>query len=145
MRRASSSNFTGKLDKTAVALSGLCLVHCLALPLLIAVFPVLGFTVVEHETFHQLILIVVIPTTAIALGVGCRRHRSRLVAVLGILGVLALVVAAFVVHAMGTEALERTVTVAGGLVLAAAHVRNFVLTRALHDHRHHAAQPAPPG
>ncbi|GAB3674102.1 MerC domain-containing protein [Salinisphaera aquimarina] len=142
MRSDSSSNFTGKLDKTAVALSGLCLVHCLLLPLFIAVFPILGFTVVSHETFHQLILLLVIPTTVIALGMGYRRHHSRVVATLGLAGVAALVVAAFAVHELGTEALERGVTVAGGLLLAAAHLRNFRLTRAGHDHGHHLATAA---
>ena len=139
MRRASSSNFTGKLDKTAVALSGLCLVHCLALPLLIAVFPVLGFTVVEHETFHQLILIVVIPTTAIALGVGCRRHRSRLVAVLGILGVLAWWSPPCTPWARRRwSARDRRRRLVGRRPRAQLRAH-----AALHDHHH--AQPAPPG
>lgn len=143
MRSDSSRNFTGKLDKTAVALSGLCLVHCLALPFLIALFPVLGFTVVSHETFHQLILVVVIPTTLIALGMGYRRHHSRLVAALGFAGVAALVIAAFAVHELGAEALERWVTVVGGLLLATAHLRNFRLTRIGHAHGHQA-QALPP-
>jgi len=127
------TDFTRKLDQTAVALSGLCLVHCLLLPVLLALFPLIGFDFMGHETFHQLILIVVVPTTAAALGVGCWRHRSGLVALLGTAGVAALIVAAFAVHAMGTLELERGVTVAGGLLLAAAHIRNFQLAR--HRHR----------
>lgn len=134
-------NFTGKLDQTAVALSGLCLVHCLLLPLMIAVFPIFGFTLMEHETFHQIILVVVIPTTALALGMGFRRHRSGLVAALGIAGVAALVIAAFAVHALGAESLERWITVGGGLLLAAAHIGNFRLTRDRHvaGHAHRVA------
>ncbi len=134
----SFNDFTGKLDKTAVALSGLCLVHCLLLPLAIAIFPVLGVSFVSHETFHQLILVVVIPTTVIALGVGVARHRSLGVALLGLIGIAALVAAAFLVHEMGSESLERWVTVGGGLLLACAHIRNFQLSRALHRHVHHA-------
>lgn len=138
MRSNSLVDLTGKLDKTAVMLSGLCLVHCLLLPLVIAVFPVLGLSFVSHETFHQLILIVVIPTTLIALGVGVARHRSRAVALLGLTGIVALIAAAFVVHDMGSAALERWATVAGGVILAAAHIRNFQLSRALHLDTHHS-------
>ncbi|MES1924477.1 MerC domain-containing protein [Salinisphaera sp. T31B1] len=141
MRSDSFSDFTGKLDKTAVALSGLCLVHCLLLPFAIALFPVLGFSLVSHETFHQLILILVVPTTAVALGLGWARHRSRTVALLGVIGIAALIAAAFIVHEYGGERLERAITVAGGLVLAAAHIRNFRLSRRLHRHAHHR----PPG
>lgn len=134
-----TGNVTGKLDKAAVALSGLCLVHCLALPLMIALFPVFGFTVVEHTTFHQIILIVVVPTTVLALGAGYRSHRRWSVPILGALGIAALVIAAFAVHAVATELLERGVTIAGGLFIAAAHIQNFRLTRAQPCHRHGGA------
>ena len=63
MSLGSSSNVTDKLDKAAVILSGICLVHCLAFPLLIALFPVFGFSFVSHTTFHQIILVVVVPTS----------------------------------------------------------------------------------
>ena len=136
MSQGSSHNVTGKLDKAAVVLSGLCLVHCLALPLVVALFPVFGFTVVEHGTFHQLILIVVIPTTVLALGAGYRRHRRNVVPVFGALGVMALILAAFGAHALGADILERGVTVVGGLLIATAHIQNFRYTRAGHCPHH---------
>ncbi len=130
------ANFTrkvsDKLDRTAVALSGICLVHCLALPLAIALFPLLGTTLIGHDTFHQLILIVVLPTTVVALAMGYRHHRSLWVAALGFLGAAALVFAAFAVHALHGENLERWVTVAGGVTLALAHIGNFRLCRHAH-------------
>lgn len=139
MSLGSSSNVTGKLDKAAVILSGICLVHCLAFPLLIALFPVFGFSFVSHTTFHQIILVVVVPTTAIALGMGYWRHRHALVPALGVAGVFMLVVAAFGMHALGAESVERAVTVAGGLLLAAAHVQNYRLTRSSHACHHERA------
>ncbi|WP_293620732.1 MerC domain-containing protein [Salinisphaera sp.] len=134
--QGSSHNVTGKLDKAAVVLSGLCLVHCLALPVVVALFPVFGFTVVEHGTFHQLILIVVIPTTVVALGAGYRRHRRHVVPFFGTLGVLALVMAAFGAHALGADMLERATTVVGGLLIAVAHIQNFRYARAGHCPHH---------
>ncbi len=137
VRDPSLANFTHKvsarLDKTAVALSGICLVHCLALPLAITLFPLLGTTLIDHDTFHHLILFVVLPTTAVALAVGYRHHRSLWIAALGFLGVGALVFAAFAVHALHGESLERWVTVAGGITLALAHIGNFRLCRHTHS------------
>lgn len=141
MRTSSKIDFTGKLDRAAVFLSGLCLVHCLALPLLLAVFPLLGGVFIPHETFHQLILVVVLPTTTLALGSGYRHHRRLGVLALGAAGLAGLIGAAFTVHRLGTEELERVVTIAGGLVLACAHGWNFRLTRARRaQHASHCAQ-----
>lgn len=145
MSQRSYDNVTGKLDRAAVLLSGLCLVHCLALPLIIALFPVFGFSVVEHTTFHQLILVVVIPTTVLALGAGYRRHRRAIAPALGVVGIGALVMAAFAVHALNAESVERSVTVAGGLLIAAAHIQNFRLTRAVPCHHHDTSKRAESG
>lgn len=134
MRKPPSSDFTGKLDRAAVFLSGLCLLHCLALPVLLAVFPLLGSFFIPHETFHQLILVIVVPTTALALGSGYRCHHRLGVLALGALGVAGLVAAAFTVHRLEAEQLERAMTIAGGLILACAHGWNFQLTRARRAH-----------
>lgn len=113
------------LDSVAIGLSGACLIHCLALPLALAVFPLLSVTLIDHEAFHQIVLIAVLPTTAIALGIGFTRHREKTVALLGAVGVAALVFAAFALHSLHAHHLETWVTVAGGITLALAHVGNF--------------------
>lgn len=143
MRISPSRDFTGKLDRAAVCLSGVCLVHCLALPLLLVMFPLLGEFFVPHETFHQLILVAVLPTTILALGSGYYRHRRLGVLALGALGLMGLIAAAFTVHRLGAEDLERTITIAGGLILAGAHGWNFRLTRA-HRAQHACQRPAQP-
>lgn len=129
------------LDMVAVGLSWLCLVHCLALPLLILLFPLLG-TLISHAAFHQLILIAVLPTTAIALGIGYRQHRTKRVALLGLAGVASLVFAAFALHSMHAHHLETWVTVAGVIALALAHVINFRRCHlAGHAHLHGGGAP----
>ena len=135
---------TAKLDRIAVQLSGLCLLHCLALPLVIAFVPVLGLTEHWHDRFHQIMLFFVVPIAAVALGRGFVMHRHRRVIGLGGLGVALLATAALLVHphahighTITGEAAERWVTVAGALILAAAHVIN---ARALQVLRHAHAQ-----
>lgn len=125
MKPHSTFKMSSVLDTVAVGLSGLCLVHCLALPLLIALLPLVGATLIDHESFHQIILIAVVPTTAIALGSGYIRHRRAAIAALGAVGIGALAFAAFALHALHAHAMETWITVAGGLILAVAHIRNF--------------------
>lgn len=114
-----------KLDALALVLSGTCMVHCLALPVLITVFPILGGSLLEEDSFHALFLILVLPTSSIALFMGCRRHRDRVTAFLGAAGMTILVAAAFLAHDLVGPDGERVATMIGGLTLSAAHILNF--------------------
>lgn len=118
------------LDGIAIALTGLCLVHCLVLPLALMLLPLLGAGVLAGTAFHQAMVGLVLPTSAVALISGCRRHRRTLVFRLGGTGVGLLVVTAFVLEPAWGEIAGRIGTTAGGLMLAAAHVTNFRLCRA---------------
>ena len=131
---------TAKLDRIAVQLSGLCLLHCLALPLLIACLPVLGLAEHWHERFHELMLVFVVPLAVVSLGRGFARHRQARVVGCGALGVALLGMAALLVHphahighTLTGKAVERWMTVAGALILAGAHVMN---ARALRQEPH---------
>lgn len=115
------------LDKAAVALSGLCLLHCLALPLLLVTVPALSQLSNGH--LHAQILVVAIPVSAIALGIGYRRHANRRVATFGILGMLLLVIGGTVAHSYYGLAADRSLTIAGALVLAVTHYFNSRLVR----------------
>jgi MerC mercury resistance protein len=84
---------------------------------------------VPDDVFHVLMLALVLPTSAGALALGCRRHRDAPVVALGALGLAALGLAILAGHDALGEAGERLVTMGGALVVAAAHVRNFQLCR----------------
>lgn len=114
----------GKFDGLALTLSAVCLVHCLALPVALSLAPTLAAGLLDHGDFHKLMLIVALPASLLAFGIGCRRHRRLDVPVLGGLGLAMLVFAAYAAHAWDGE-LERYVTVAGGLILSLAHIQNF--------------------
>lgn len=119
------------LDAMAMLFSGLCLLHCLALPLLIAILPLAFSSVVADERFHRWMLLGVVPTSVLALGWGWRRHHSNLVAVCGALGMVLMSYAAF---AGLSENGERVFTVSGALLLAVGHLRNYQLRHHGHDH-----------
>lgn len=110
------------LDGAAVALSTLCLLHCLLLPLVVVGVPMLAQFAESH--LHYQLLIVVIPLSFVALGIGYRRHRIWQVPAGGALGVLLLVIGATVAHTHYGLLADRLFTIAGSLTLATAHFFN---------------------
>jgi len=91
----------GWLDKTAVFFAVLCGIHCLATPVLLVALPILGASFWTSEDFHLWMLALVIPTTALAVFSGCRRHKDRIVVTCAVLGL------SILVYATALEASER--------------------------------------
>jgi hypothetical protein len=110
------------LDGAAVVLSALCLVHCLALPLVVAGVPFLAQFAETH--LHYQVLIFVVPLSVIALAVGYRRHHEPRILMGGALGMLLLIVGATVAHTQLGIMADRIFTIAGSLTLATAHWKN---------------------
>lgn len=125
------------LDVAAVFLSGICMLHCLALPLVLTILPIVNISLLDETTFHTLMLIVILPVSLIALTIGCRKHRDILTMGLGTLGLGILTFTAFFGHDFFGLTGERFVTSLGGVVLAAAHIQNYRCCRkddCDHDH-----------
>lgn len=122
-----SSNHLSFLDNTAVALSGICLLHCLTLPVLIALLPFMGQFGEGH--FHIQMLLVVLPVSVIAFTLGFRRHHVKSVIAWGSIGILLLVLGATVVHSSFGLVADRTVTICAALILAFAHYFNNRFSR----------------
>ena len=118
---------TNWLDGAAVALSALCLIHCLALPILVAGLPFLAQFAEGH--LHLQMLVVVLPLSVVALGLGFRRHRSLRIIGAGVAGMVALTIGATVAHTHLGLAADRAFTIIGALVLAGAHYFNSVRSR----------------
>lgn len=120
-------------DLIAAILSGLCIVHCLAAPLLLALGSsglLLG--VFSSEWFHYLMILPIAVFLVWSLPGGWCVHRSKAPFVLGLGGFLLLIAALMAPH----EA-ETLLSVCGGLLLVSAHLYNRQL---LHkqDEPHHA-------
>lgn len=123
------SRYVPMLDKVAVSASALCAVHCLCLPLFVGLFPALGATLFGQESFHVLLLWLVIPFSLVALTLGCRKHGNRLVLLSGLAGLTLLVAAAVLGHDVLGEGGERIVTLVGAAAIAFGHLRNYGLCR----------------
>ena len=117
-----SSKSGNWLDGAAVALSALCLVHCLALPLVVAGLPFLAQYSDGH--LHAQVLLIVLPLSIVALALGYRRHQNRRILLGGIAGMLLLVIGATFAHQQLGLTADRAFTIAGSLVLGTAHFYN---------------------
>ncbi len=123
------------LDGVAVFLSATCLLHCLALPILITLYPIAHSSILDEQTFHLVMLLFILPASLIALTIGCRAHKDMATMILGGIGLTVLTVTALFGHDLVGIDGERLMTSIGGLVLAAAHIQNYRICRADHcDH-----------
>ena len=117
------------LDGLAISASLLCILHCLLMPFLLILVPIISSTFVADEEFHFVLVVLVLPLSIIALFLGCTRHKDHVVIILGALGLSSLVLVALFGHDLLGEIGEKVATVISGSILAAGHVRNFKLCR----------------
>lgn len=111
----------GLLDRVAIGVSGLCVVHCLATSVLVALASAAGGMLL-HPVIHEVGLVVAIALGAVALGQGAFRHQMMMPPAMGSLG-LGVMAGAMTLHDAGghTEALW---TVLGVSLLAFGHRLN---------------------
>ena len=113
---------TVKSDRAATALSALCIVHCLALPLLASVLPFLS-VVAEAEWIHWLFagFAIIISASVPFRDVTARGLSFLLPAGLGI----AFLFAGLFADTINAD--ETVLTVIGGVLVAFAHIRRMVV------------------
>jgi len=130
------------MDKAAIGLSLVCIVHCLAMPIAIVMLPALGATFLEDEKFHFAILFLVIPTSLFALGLGCKKHRRKEILAIGLLGLFVLCLILIIGEETLGEFGEKVSTIIGAFIVALAHIRNFTLCRSLPCSEHSSSDRA---
>jgi hypothetical protein len=116
-------------DSLAIGASALCLVHCLVLPLLILLVPTLALFLTIPDSFHLVVFLVAMPTSAVAMWMGYRRHRRQAPVLLAMTGLCFLAAGLFMAP---SERAETLLTVVGSVFFAAGHVQNW---RGLHHGR----------
>ena len=135
MKLQTPTVITVNLDRLGIFLSATCLLHCLSIPVLLTLAPIAQSSLLDEHTFHVILLWFIVPTSLIALGIGCRDHRDPLILLLGAVGLTLLISVALLGHTYISESTERVLTILAGLLLAAAHIRNFRVCRAMRcDH-----------
>ena len=119
-------------DKTAISLSLLCTIHCLALPLLLVYLPTIAALNLTDEAFHLWMLVAVIPISVFAITLGCKKHKSYTVFFLALTGLSLMIAAAVLGHDYLGEAGEEVFTVVGASFIAFGHLLNHRLCQRSH-------------
>lgn len=66
------------LDKIGIAATSLCAIHCLLLPLMLPVFPLIGVSFFAQEVFERGLLLTTMVLGFIAIYSGYKRYHNRL-------------------------------------------------------------------
>ncbi len=109
------------MDLYAASLCTLCLVHCVALPLIAALLPVAA-QVSDNELVHQALVLLAAPVTLWLLCRAVIIEASWLFFVLASFGLGLLLLAAFFEAA---SAHEELITIVGATLLGFAHLRRW--------------------
>lgn len=120
----SSSTAIGRLDRIAMGLSGLCVVHCIATAVLLGLLATAG-GILGKPIIHEVGLSLAMVLGAVALGRGIREHGFVLPAGVGVTG-LCVMAYALSLHETG---LEPVYTVAGVMILALGHRLNVMASQ----------------
>lgn len=118
---ASRPNSTGRLDRIAMGLSGLCAVHCVATAVLLGLVASAG-GLLGKPIIHEVGLSLAMILGAIALGRGVREHGFILPSAVGAIG-LGIMAYAMSLRETG---LEPAFTILGVSVLALGHRLNIM-------------------
>jgi len=115
------------VDLFATALSALCLVHCLALPLLMSALAV-SLPFAENEAIHKVLVLLAAPATIWVMRQSRSMANQRAFRAVAGLALALLFASAFLEP---LESVEEPVTIAGALLLGSAHLWHWLHTRAL--------------
>ena len=111
--------WTFQLDRWAIGLSGICLIHCIATTVIIAVVATAG-SILGAPIFHEVGLALAMALGAAALGKGIHEHGFMMPSAIGGLGLGVMAGALTMGHSTG----EAIYTMAGVLILALGHRLN---------------------
>ena len=112
------------LDNIAIGFSVVCALHCLLLPIAVILLPAISATFLGSEDFHKTLLYFVIPSSIIALSLGCKMHGKYNVYLYGIFGIATLLSAVFFGHDYFGETGERILTLLGAGIVSFGHFKN---------------------
>ena len=119
-------------DKTAIALSFVCVLHCIALPIILIILPsVASILAFDDESFHLWLTFAVIPISLFAIIFGYIHHRRAGVFLVSAIGMLILITSAIFAHDLMGEKMEVFATLFGSALIAVGHIKNFRLRRGL--------------
>lgn len=127
-------------DKVGITVTSLCAIHCIMLPVLLPVLPLLGLTVSHNHAFERVMLLITMALGFVALFIGFHRYHRKLYPF------YSLFLGGFIYwqrDVWGHE-YEHAVLIVGASLVVLAHIMNMRLCNQCGscDTEHHADEPA---
>jgi phosphoglycerol transferase MdoB-like AlkP superfamily enzyme len=127
-------------DKVGITVTSLCAIHCIMLPVLLPILPLLGLTVNHNHAFERIVLLITMALGFITLFIGFHRYHRKLYPF------YSLFLGGFIYwqkDGWGPE-YEHTILFIGAALVVLAHILNMRLCNqcASCDTEHHADKPA---
>ena len=123
------------LDNLGIVASVICLIHCMAMPLILALLPSMGLSFLESEEAHWVLATLIIGFALVAIFPAYLKHKQPAILTFMIVGMLLVVFGAFFAENTLGHAYEMPLLVVGNLILMATHWRNRSLVKCC-DHEH---------
>lgn len=120
-----------KTDKFAATISLACAIHCFFMPSFFIVTSGVLFTSIDNELIHKIILLIAIPVSLYALGLGYKNHKILSFLFIGIGGLLILVSAVILGESFLDESGEKITTLTGSILVCYAHFKNHQTCKTL--------------
>lgn len=111
-----------RLNVFAASVSLICVLHCIALPLLAALMPMIA-QFAENELAHQILVLLALPLSLRVVWISRSVNSDKLFVSAVLFGLGMLLVGAFV---EAWSAYETLLTVAGGTLLGSAHIWHWL-------------------
>ncbi|MAV75808.1 MAG: hypothetical protein CL691_04235 [Cellvibrionales bacterium] len=113
-------------NKSSIALSSLCIAHCLLVPLLLIFSPSLSIYFAEDSS-HYWMLFAVLPISFFSLFIGCKKHKNLGVGILILSGLILLIFSVLFGHDFLGEILEKFSIFIASTLLILGHLKNYRL------------------
>ncbi|MBZ0189166.1 MAG: MerC domain-containing protein [Candidatus Obscuribacterales bacterium] len=117
------------MDNLGIIASVGCLIHCAALPFVVAFLPLMGLGWLDTHESHMYLALFIISFAIFAVVPGYIRHRRPEVLAAMILGVGLVITGSLFIYKIAGEQWELPLMVTGNLILVAAHWRNKSLVK----------------
>ena len=130
---------SGAWDKLGIVLSGACVIHCLAMPILFLFFPVVTSKFLpEEDMTHAIFLGFILGIAGVAFVTGYRKHRNYRPIIWMLFGITLIVYSTYVAHDQMGHYWEPIIAIIGSLGLIRAHQLNHVSCKTCEEnHKHH--------
>lgn len=124
-------------DLWGVVISGLCVIHCIAIPLVLLIFPAFGLKIFPREDItHAVLLSFILGVAGLAFVTGYRVHGQSRPVVWLVAGLVVVIYATFFAHDQLGHNWEPVIAILGSLCLIRAHYLNHKCKKCETAHAH---------